>query len=158
MFACLSSGSLIGNLLCELFVGTVYYPDQMGLYTGYVHHIVYILIVGVGIRYIDHAAIYNIGSIAEIPSALITAKRIWKIDSWTYDVCNTLMFFVLRVLMWVPIWGLSLIIDGASIGEKIAFTTLSLGGGYLHLNWVIKMAQKLVTRKIGGEASLDCVA
>lgn len=157
IFACISSGSFIGNLLCELFVGTVYYPDQMGLYTGYVHHIVYILIVGVGIRYIDHAAIYNIGSIAEIPSALIAAKRIWKIDSWTYDACNALLFFVLRVLMWVPLWGLGLFIDGASIGEKLSFAALSLGGGYLHLQWVLKMAAKLVTIKPGGDASLDCV-
>ena len=146
MFASLSSGSLIGNLLCELFVGTVYYPDQMGIYTGYVHHIVYILLLGVGIQYINHVAIYNITTIAELPSALIAAKRIWKIDSWNYDAFNAILFFILRVLLWVPMWGLSLFIDGASIGEKIAFTTLSLGGGYLHLNWVIKMVEKLWTK------------
>jgi hypothetical protein len=146
IFACLSTGSIIGNLLCELFVGTIYYPGQMDIYNGYVHHVVYILLLGISILYVDHVAIYNIASIAELPSALIAAKRIWKIDSWNYDAFNALMFFLLRVLMWVPVWGLSLFIDGASIGEKIAGTIVSLGGLYLHLNWVIKMVDKLWTK------------
>ncbi len=146
IFACLSTGSLIGNMICELFLGPVYYPGQMGIYTGYVHHIVYILLLGVAIQYVDHAAIYNISAISEIPSALIAAKRIWKIDSWNYDAFNALLFFVLRVLVWVPIWGLSLIIDGTPICEKIGLTVISLGGGYLHLNWVIKIAKKLWTK------------
>ncbi len=147
-FPLLAVSSTIGNFLCELIIGTVYYYEKMDIITGYIHHIVYILIFTIGIHIVETSAIYSIIGIAEIPTALLAAKRVWKIDSHIHEFISAITFFLFRIILWIPLWCVSWFIDGATAIEKILLPTIfGLGAASLHIQWFMRTLTKWVVPK-----------
>jgi len=145
LFSSLAASSAIGNFLCELIIGSIYYYEKMDIATGYIHHIVYMIILILGVNIVEHGAIYGFLGISEIPTALLAAKRVWKIDNDIYEYVSAVVFFLFRILLWIPLWSISVFIDGATTIEKIVIPIfLGLGAGSLHIQWFMKMLKKMV--------------
>lgn len=127
--------SFIGSSLAEIVLGTVFYYERMFLST-YVHHILYSVFMYAGLCLVkDNNPIYIFGSFIEISAFFQSIKRMWHIQSLSFDFLNAIVFFVSRILLWIPMVGIYYCVGWEEqIGEKI-FVLFTVATIFLHFYW-----------------------
>jgi hypothetical protein len=127
--------SFLASSFTEILYGTLFYYERMFLST-YIHHIMYsAFIIGSLIFVKDNLAIYLIGSFIEISAFFQSIKRMWHVQSLPFDFLNAIVFFVSRILLWIPTVGMYYCVSlGETLIEK-AFFPFTFGTIFLHMYW-----------------------
>jgi hypothetical protein len=127
--------SFVGSSLAEIVLGTVFYYERMFLST-YVHHILYSVFMYAGLFLVrDNNPIYILGSFIELSAFFQSIKRMWHVQSLPFDFFNAIVFFVTRILLWIPMVGVYYCVGWEEqIGEKI-FVLFTGATIFLHFYW-----------------------
>ena len=146
----IATSSFLASSLAELVLGTIYYPERMFLST-YMHHIVYsILIIGAMMLGLNVFSIGMMGSYIEFSAIFQSIKRIWNVKNKWFDVFNAAVFFITRIVMWIPaLVVMYLLSDTTAEKGGILFLASSL---ILHVIWSWTQIGNLIKRYFSGLA------
>jgi hypothetical protein len=145
VFCCvIAVASLLASSLAELVLGTLYYPSRMFLST-YLHHIlysfVYICSIYFGFRSFSVAVI---GSYIELSAIFQAIKRIWNVKSLAFDFVNAAVFFLTRIVLWIPMVA-TVYLFSETPGEKwLTYAVASFTG--FHIFWSYTQIRNLIRR------------
>jgi hypothetical protein len=93
-------------LVSDLMMGAIYYRSQVGLLTGWIHHIVYMFIVQIAIKR-AWTQIFCLCALMELPTFLLAISSLYpRLRS---NVAFAVSFFVTRILLHT-IWCISYLI------------------------------------------------
>jgi len=111
-----SSYFFLSYLICDLVLGTIYYKSQMGILTGYIHHIVYIMITFLAFHR-SETFYYTLFFIEEIPTFILSLGSIDP--NYRSNMLFGGTFFVFRIgyhtmLMYLLRYNLIFMILGCS--------------------------------------------
>ena len=146
----LATASFLASSLAELVLGTIYYPGRMFMST-YAHHIVYsALMIGTMASDLNIFSIAMMGSYIEFSAIFQSIKRIWNVKNKWFDVFNAAVFFITRIVMWIPALVVMYLLSD-TLPEKggILFMALSL---ILHGVWSWTQIGNLIKRYFSGTA------
>ncbi|EPQ51645.1 hypothetical protein GLOTRDRAFT_96361 [Gloeophyllum trabeum ATCC 11539] len=85
-----------GYLISDISMGLIYYREQVGLLTGWVHHSLYILVVELAIRR-SWAHIFCLCGIMELPTFVLSIASLNPV--FRSNVTFALSFFATRILL-----------------------------------------------------------
>ena len=145
VFCCVTAtSSFLASSLAELILGTLYYPSLMFLST-YLHHIlysfVYICSIYFGFQSFSFAVI---GSYIELSAIFQAIKRIWNVKSMAFDVVNAAVFFITRIVLWIPMVA-TVYLFSETPGEKwLTYAVASFTG--FHIFWSYTQIRNLIRR------------
>jgi len=94
--------AFLSSSLAEIVLGTLYYPSRMFLST-YLHHIGYSLYAIIPLYF--GTKLFSLGTLIgyiEITSIFQSIKRIWSMKHKGFDIINAVVFFLIRIVMFVP--------------------------------------------------------
>ena len=146
VFCCvIAVASLLASSLAELVLGTLYYPSRMYFLTAYVHHIMYSLVYICSIYFEFHLFSFAvIGSYVELSAIFQSIKNIWKVKSMAFDLVNAAVFFITRIVLWIPMIATVYLLSETPCEKWLTFTVASFTG--FHLFWSYIQIRNLIRR------------
>ena len=94
-FATWISSYFLSYVLMDLLLGIIYYPDCMNIVTGYIHHLLYALLMGLILSW-EKQGIFLIAGIQELPTIVLALGHLHK--PWRNDLAFGSLFFTTRIL------------------------------------------------------------
>ena len=137
--------SFLGSSLAELILGTLYYPSRMYFLTAYLHHILYSLTMVIVIYYeLKLFSVSLISTYIELSAILQSIKNIWKVKNIWFDIINTAVFFITRIILWIAIVCVCYILHETP-GEKYGIHVMTLFT-FAHIFWSYTQIRNLIRR------------
>lgn len=137
--------SLTGYMLADTYYGFIYYHNLMRGFNGYIHHIIYLVLVLYTLYY-DWMNTFGLFVITEIPTFILNLKHYFGINNFLIHFIIFLGFLMFRVLLWGFIifknWGTA---------KKYIFTiAIAIPALFLHIHWTsihgIKLWKKYISQ------------
>ena len=129
----ISNIAFIVFCILELILGTLYYPSRMPIGSAYIHHTFYALFVFYVLYYTKYANITMLYGFAEIPTVILTMKRMFSIHNPILDLTELITFFIVRIVGWFG-YGIYLHTHIHS-WFKYIYGILTVVFGGLHVLW-----------------------
>jgi hypothetical protein len=145
VFCCvIAIASFLASSLTELVLGTLYYPSRMFIST-YLHHILYSFVYIYSIYFkFQSLSVAVIGSYVELSAIFQSIKRIWNVKSLAFDVVNAAVFFITRILVWIPMLAIVYMFSETQ-GEKWLIHAVS-SFTWFHIFWSYTQIRNIIRR------------
>ena len=100
-YASLTYAIFISYLILEIIYGSIYFNEYMPLISGYIHHIIYILITIYSLYTYDMEilSLFSICFLVEVPTILLNLKRYYNIKSKKLELIYGILFFIFRIIL-----------------------------------------------------------
>jgi len=129
--------SFLASSVVECLVGYAFYNKRMFLST-YLHHILYSIFIVLSIFFVPSMMAYCWTGFLEISAFFQFIKRMWHIKSLAFDIFNAVLFFVIRIVLWIPcIMGFHKMADDIVSKTFTVFcgVTVCLHGYWSYTQW-----------------------
>jgi len=140
--------SFLASSLADIVLGTIYYYDRMYL-SSYAHHILYsFIMIESMITGKELLSLATMAGYIEISAFFQGIKRMWDIKEKWFDIFNAALFFITRIVMFVP-FLLMVYLCGDTFSEKV-YSLVIFSTTALHVVWSKAQIKNIMRRYFSG--------
>ncbi|KAH9265583.1 hypothetical protein BASA84_001587 [Batrachochytrium salamandrivorans] len=131
----------VGYLFADIWVGVQHYPDQIGVVTGWIHHVGYFICVLNCLKYRIAGGFLCFASVLETPTIVLALGHIHR--AWRKDLLFGGLFFITRIVLHA--W----IIHHVYSTYQSEFWIVTATPYPIHVYWFLNWTRQQIRKRIG---------